>query len=109
MKKTNNNWCIVAGRLAVTLVLCGFAAQSGARSLGETFKIVNPSVVEVRTVQRAAPKHVGMTPVRQGGLGSGVLISPDQVLTASHVVEIADRIEVAFLRRQNARRDGNQL
>ena len=82
----------------VTVALLGYGhAPADAQSLGDTYKTVNPSVVEIRTVQRAAPEHVGMMPAAQGGLGSGVLISADKVLTASHVVEIADAIQIVFV------------
>ncbi len=72
-------------------------SQANAKTLGEAFKEVNASVVEIRTVQRPVPHRVGMSPTSVGGLGSGVLISPDRVLTASHVVEVADQIKLLFV------------
>ena len=80
--------------LSMTLVVLSVAE---AKTLGEAFKAVNASVVEIRTVQRSVPQRLGMTPTSIGGLGSGVLISPDRVLTASHVVEVADQIKVLFV------------
>ncbi|MEE8263618.1 MAG: trypsin-like peptidase domain-containing protein [Gammaproteobacteria bacterium] len=80
--------------LSMTLVVLSVA---DAKTLGEAFKAVNASVVEIRTVQRSVPQRLGMTPTSIGGLGSGVLISPDRVLTASHVVEVADQIKVLFV------------
>ena len=80
--------------LSMTLVVLSVAE---AKTLGEAFKEVNASVVEIRTVQRSVPQRLGMTPTSIGGLGSGVLISPDRVLTASHVVEVADQIKVLFV------------
>ncbi len=71
--------------------------DANAKTLGNVFKEVNPSVVEIRTVQRAAPRRVGMIPTMIDGLGSGVLISSDRVLTASHIVEVADQITVTFV------------
>ncbi|WP_179957512.1 S1C family serine protease [Exilibacterium tricleocarpae] len=45
-----------------------------------------------RYVEKVTEK--GVVQSRQGGLGSGVLIEDGFILTASHVVHIADRIEV---------------
>ena len=66
--------------LSMTLVVL---SQANAKTLGEAFKEVNASVVEIRTVQRSVPHRVGMTPASVGGLGSGVLISSDRARTVS--------------------------
>lgn len=88
-------------RLALSILLLSMSlfvlAVAEAKTLGEAFKEVNASVVEIRTVQRSVPQRLGMTPTSIGGLGSGVLISSDRVLTASHVVEVADQIKVLFV------------
>jgi S1-C subfamily serine protease len=66
--------------------------------LVEVFKRVNPAVVEIHTLEtHVLPGSEGGTR-RAAGLGSGVLISRDgKVLTAAHVVQTADAIEVELL------------
>ncbi|MEE8046997.1 MAG: trypsin-like peptidase domain-containing protein [Dehalococcoidia bacterium] len=71
--------------------------QVHAKTLSEAFKEVNASVVEIQTVQRSVPHRAGVTPTSVNGLGSGVLVSSNRVLTASHVVEVADEIKVLFV------------
>src|SRR5258705_11818657 len=78
------------------LALCLFAwdAQSHGQQLREAFRGVQQTVVIVRTEQ------LGLAPFPQpglmssNGLGSGVLISNDRVLTAAHLVESADKTMV---------------
>jgi len=71
-------------------------APGRAQQLREVFRGVQPAVVIVRTEQ------IGLAPFPQqglassDGLGSGVLISNDKVLTAAHLVESADRTVVEF-------------
>ena len=69
-----------------------------AQKLSELFKRVSPSVVVIETTQKEIAPHGAAQPVTVGGLGSGVLISNDgKVMTAAHVVQTAESIEVAFL------------
>jgi len=84
--------------LLAPLVIVWSISPAGSETLGQVFKRVNRSVVIVRTTEKDAvgqgPGH--FTNVR--GLGSGVLVSSDgKVVTAAHVVQIADDIEVEFL------------
>ncbi|MBY0398724.1 S1C family serine protease [Myxococcota bacterium] len=88
--------------LVCAAALLGFA--DGDRSLRETFKRVNPSVVVIHTLRedKTAPvpspsdPAIGAPP-NQGGIGSGVLLGRDgRVLTAAHVIQQADHIEVEF-------------
>lgn len=94
---TSNNRRMSLPTILVLSMTLAMATGANGKTLGNVFKDVNPSVVEIRTVQRAAPQVRGTVPTMVDGLGSGVLISPDRVLTASHVVEMADRIDVIFL------------
>lgn len=88
-------------RLAISLiatVLLTNVSQAATTNLTDTFARVNPAVVEIRTLSSSSvPQENGTTPASEMGLGSGVLIAHDQVLTASHVVEIADRIQVRLV------------
>jgi serine protease Do len=86
--------------IAILLIGAGCAevrAQASA-SLTEIFKRVNPAVVEIHTRETEVPTMPRGQAVSVAGLGSGVLISPDgKILTAAHVVQTADAIEVEFL------------
>ena len=55
--------------------------------------------MEIRTLEAALPAPQGRAqPAALGSLGSGVMISPEgKILTAAHVVQTADQIEVLFV------------
>ena len=81
-----------AAGLLLTATAC--AAQPG---ISDLFEQVRPAVVVIHTVERSAPTQKVPGEVATGGLGSGVLISDDGlVLTASHVVHLADQVQVEF-------------
>jgi S1-C subfamily serine protease len=84
--------------MLIVAILAPMISLAASTSLSKTFERVNPTVVEIRTLSSSSvTPQDGTTPTSELGLGSGVLIAPDQVLTASHVVEIADRIQVRFV------------
>ena len=64
----------------------------------DIFKSVTPAVVEIHTRQSdPAARQAGGT-VSMIGLGSGVLVSRDgKVITAAHLVQAADSVEVDFV------------
>ncbi len=67
-----------------------------AQSVSQVFQRVNPSVVVIRTRERAVTAQ-GQA-ASESGVGSGVLITTDgKVITAAHVVQTADEITVEFL------------
>src|SRR5499427_10796125 len=71
-------------------------APVSAEILSQIFGLVNPSVVVVRTSEREVSAEGQLA--RFGEVGSGVLISTDgKVMTAAHVVHLADRVVVEFL------------
>ena len=79
------------------LVLVGVAAglrDVQAESVADVYKRVADSVVVIRTVERAAADRPGTLSTAETGLGSGVLIDKDRVLTAAHVVQVAESIFV---------------
>lgn len=89
-------------RLAVLLISFGWLgpglAHSADTTIGKLFKRVKESVVVVHTIERAGPTAQRKGEVARGGLGSGVLISEDGlIMTAAHVVHLADQVEVEFL------------
>jgi len=76
---------------------CTAGYEANAQSLRELFLSVKSSVVVVRTLERGVSGASQQGFVQYQGLGSGVLISEDgKVLTAAHVVQIADRVGVEF-------------
>ena len=83
--------------LLLTFVgIAGATAPAPAQDLSQIFKAVNSSVVIVRTSEREVSVEGQLAKV--GEVGSGVLISSDgKVMTAAHVVHLADRIVVDFL------------
>ncbi|TAL12642.1 MAG: trypsin-like serine protease [Nitrospirae bacterium] len=84
--------------MLVGVLLAGSAAPAAAEPLSQVFKRVNNAVVVVRTTQKQMAAGPERQLVSMPGLGSGVLISADgKVMTASHVVQIADDITVEFL------------
>jgi len=83
---------------AFLLAWIGVPTSSQAAQLRELFRKVNPSVVEVRTVETAPAPLPQAGFVRFSGIGSGVLISADgKVLTAAHVVQTSDLVAVQFI------------
>jgi serine protease Do len=72
------------------------SAPSDRGSLGDLYRLVNPAVVVIRAKGSDVEGHGGLT--RFNETGSGVLVSTDgQVLTAAHVVEGMDTINVEFI------------
>lgn len=73
---------------------------AGAGSLSKVFQKVNPAVVVILTTERG---HSGLHPGQEvtfekGGLGSGIVVSQGGlVMTAAHVVQVADAVVVKFL------------
>ena len=81
------------GLIALGLFI-GSCLPSMAQPIGNIYRRVNASVVVINVKQKELrPGKNRMVSV--GALGSGVLISKDgKVLTAAHVVQVADVIEV---------------
>lgn len=93
MRLTLRMPALAATGFLLTATAC--AAQPGVSDLYEQ---VTPAVAVIHTVERSGPTRETPGEVAMGGLGSGVLISDDGlVLTASHVVHLADQVQVEFL------------
>ena len=73
-------------------------APAETPGLGQTFRQVNPSVVVIRTKERDLTEEGQGQVASVTGVGSGVLISRDgKVITAAHVVHVADEVLAEFL------------
>lgn len=77
------------------------AKPPAQESLSQIFKRVGPAVVVIHTsghVVAATPGSLAVDVRTVSAVGSGVLISADgKVVTAAHVVQTADRIDVEFI------------
>jgi serine protease Do len=89
---------IVLLSLLVNIVV--FISLADAGSLSKVFQKVNPAVVMILTTERGhSGLHAGQeVTFEKGGLGSGIVVSQDGlVMTAAHVVQVADAVVVKFL------------
>lgn len=85
--------------LCLLLYICVMVAPPAeAKTLRDVFKQVHQAVVVVNTVQKEISPQAGdRSMVSTQGIGSGVLISDTGlILTAAHVVQTADTVEVEF-------------
>jgi S1-C subfamily serine protease len=85
-------WVVLV--LSITLT----AVHTHARSLSGVFQRVNPAVVVILTSTREYARSIPGQSVYTKGLGSGVVVSADGlIMTAAHVVQVADAVAVQFL------------
>jgi S1-C subfamily serine protease len=81
----------------IVFFFLGLGTESNAQQLRDAFRKVEQAVVIVRTEQKGLAPFPQQGMVSSNGLGSGVLISNDgKVLTATHLVQAADRTVVEF-------------
>ncbi|MCH9694414.1 MAG: trypsin-like peptidase domain-containing protein [Gammaproteobacteria bacterium] len=91
----NLSGCKFVALLSMMLVLPGTASAADYRKL---FEDADVSVVVIYTVERQVDARSGLGEVALPGLGSGVLIDDEgHVMTAAHVVQTADLVEVEFV------------
>ena len=72
------------------------AAPAAGQDLSELFQSVSGAVVIVHTSSTEYPFLTTEAPLAVPGTGSGVLVSPTEIMTASHVVQAAGEILVEF-------------
>lgn len=84
--------------LLTAVALVASVSTGQAQSVTEAFKRVKDSVVVVRTATKQIPATAGAEPLMTAGLGSGVLVDGEKglVMTAAHVVQTSEAIEVEF-------------
>jgi S1-C subfamily serine protease len=88
-----------AGAMILVIGALPIAARPArAQSVSEAFEKVKDSVVVVRTVEKHLPILPGGEPLTAAGLGSGVFIDAEKayVMTAAHVIQASEAIEVEF-------------
>ncbi len=75
-----------------------FSISVKSQDLTVLYEKVNKAVVVVLTEQKEFIKSGSSTKsVTSSGLGSGFMISDTEIITAAHVVQIADNIKVKFI------------
>src|SRR5262245_66566729 len=95
-------------QLATLVAVAAAPAPLSAENLSQIFGFVNPSVVIVRTSEREVSAEGQLA--KFGEVGSGVLISSDgKVMTAAHVVHLADRVVVEFLGGERVRSEERRV
>ncbi|MEM6523765.1 MAG: trypsin-like peptidase domain-containing protein [Bacteroidota bacterium] len=69
-----------------------------AQDLSALYQKVDPAVVVIFTEEKTLVNDGSTTKtVASGGLGSGFLVSERQIITAAHVVQLAENIQVQFI------------
>src|ERR1041384_8127356 len=99
MELIKHHKCLRGAQLVLPMfVLCFLAndARVNGQQLRDVFRSVQPAVVIVKTEQIGLAPFPQQGLVSSDGLGSGVLISSDKVITAAHVVQSADKTTVEF-------------
>ena len=75
-----------------------FSLTIKSQDLTVLYKKVNPAVVVILTEQKELLSSGKITQtVTSGGLGSGFMISDKQIITAAHVVKVAEKVNVEFM------------
>src|SRR6185295_13027392 len=98
--RANTYWVIDMKRIIfvtlITMHALVAATQANAQSMREVVRKVDPAVVVVKTVEKNVLRAPQPIFVSSPGLGSGIFIGDGRILTAAHVVQAADKIDVEF-------------
>lgn len=85
-------------KFVLSLIFAFQLLSLSAQSISELYDQVRGSVVVIRTTEKVLSSGEGQrTMVSQSGLGSGVLINRDAIITAAHVVQTAENLKVIFV------------
>ena len=84
--------------LFLTTIICLlFSVSLSAQDLSEIYKQVNPAVVTIYTEQsNRVSDGVQLQKISGKSLGSGFMISDREIVTAAHVVNLAERVTISF-------------
>ncbi len=84
--------------IRLPLLFLLFTLGSSAQDLSEIYEKVSPSVVAIFTEEKTivTTSNNDTQTVTQNGLGSGFMISDKLIVTAAHVVKVAERLIVQF-------------
>ncbi|AXT63030.1 hypothetical protein D1816_22685 [Aquimarina sp. AD10] len=75
-----------------------FVLTLSSQDLSQLYEKVNPAVVVIFTQEAKLESNGGITKtITSEGLGSGFMVSDTEIITASHVVDIAEQLRVRFL------------
>lgn len=92
------NFTIKRGLVFSIAFMALFSLTTRAQSLAELYERTNPAVVVILTEQKELVSSGDRTKtVTAGGLGSGFLVSDTQLITAAHVVQVAEKVSVQFV------------
>jgi len=91
---------ILLALITINAIFC--ASHTKAQSMRDVVRKVDASVVVVKTVEKNVLRAPQPIFVSSPGLGSGIFIGDGKILTAAHVVQAADKIEVEFVDGQKA-------
>ncbi len=94
MTRTSSGLRVIGTFVCAAAFNAGAGQMLRAQSLVDVFADVSDAVVVVQTSQTEYRAGSLQSPTSVGGLGSGVLISPTEVMTAAHVVQAVDTLEV---------------
>jgi len=82
----------------IVLTVSACVESAGAADYRKLFQDADESVVVLHTIERQVAGQRGQGEVTSPGLGSGFLIDDEgHVMTAAHVVQTADLVEVEFV------------
>ena len=86
-----------AQSVVVSVLLCLLPLAASGTNFEKQFAKADPAVAVIYTVERGVAPNGPPGQVSQAGLGSGVLVTTrGYVITAAHVVQTADLVEVEF-------------
>lgn len=84
--------------VGVSVLALALSSSASATDFGDLFEKTDPAVVVIYTTERVPSQQSRTGEVASEGLGSGVLIDDEgHIMTAAHVVQTADFIQVEFV------------
>lgn len=85
-------------KLLFTIIAIFCTLNTYARDLSDIYEKVNPAVVVIFSSSKDITSDDGKTRrVNSTGLGSGFMISHKRLITAHHVVTVAEKVNIKFL------------